>query len=468
MITTHSQLSIFSERVLQSRLLFIAIILLGLATRLLLALQTPFWLDELWSSAFSHPDLSLTTVIQNTVADVHPPLYQILLYGWFHLFGFTELAGRLFSLLLGISAIPLFYLLAHVVYDAKVARLGTLLFAISPLAVGFSSEVRSYELLLLLTILSTYCLALAIKHKQPAAYIAYYLSSLALAYTHYFGIILLLCHFISVLVIGWQTKNLKSVGAITGIYGLLLLSYLPMLQAVTSNLAREEFWIKNPSLPELLMYIPWYYAGPFAFPLFIFLGWLGYQKKHLFGLREALLALTIVIILFLPWALGFIISPVTTLRNCIVFLPFIILLISYIAVLTDTKYTLIVITYAVIILLIATGYTAINKGEHLDRLLLAVKTSGAPIYFPVTKAAWTVEYFTTKIQLNIDKYPNIQPQLIADKNTPMPAIYWLVCYHKCADIDLQQWIPLGYTIEQRVSGRGINALLLNNQSDTLK
>ncbi len=465
MTTTHSQASNFPERLLHGQFLFLFCLLIGLASRLLLALQTPFWLDELWSSAFSHPDLSPGMVINNTIEDVHPPLFQMLLYGWFHLFGFTELSGRLFSLIIGFTAIPLFYLLAEAVYDSKTARLGTLLFALSPLAVGFSSEVRSYELLLLLSILSSYFLAKALKYQQQLAYIGYYLSALALAYTHYFGIILLFCHFLSLLIIASKKHNWKNTSIIFGIYVLLLLSYLPMLQAVFSNLSREEFWIKNPSFTELLMFIPWYYSGPFAFPLFIFLGWLAYKKPEIFSLREMLITLSIVVVLFLPWSLGFIISPVTTLRNCIVFLPFIVLLISHITINSQARNVLAIITYSTCILLIAVGYTVINKGEHLDRLLTEVKKSSAPIYFPETEAAWTVEYFTTKIQLNIDKYPDIHPQLIADKNAAMPIRYWLACYHKCGHIDLNNWIPSSHSIQQEVNGRGIQAFLLQTNSD---
>ena len=466
MTSTHSQVSGFSERALNSQLLFFACIILGLGTRLLLALQTPFWLDELWSSAFSHPDQMLAEVIKNTIDDVHPPLYQILLYGWFQLFGFTELSGRFSSLLVGISAIPLFYLLAEATYDAKIARLATMLFTISPLAVGFSSEVRSYELLLLLSILSSYCLVKALKNNQPIAYIGYYLSSLAIAYTHYFGIILLFCHFVSLVIISSKTKNWKTLGIILGIYCLLLLSYLPMLQAVFSNIVREQFWIKNPSFLELLMFIPWYFSGPFALPLFVFLGWLACKQAKTFSLREALITLSIVIILFLPWALGFIISPVTTLRNCIVFLPLIVLLISYIAASSQARHSLIIMVYASFILLIAVGYTVINKGEHLDRLLVEVRKSSAPLYFPETENPWTMEYFNTKIQLNIDKYPDIHPQRLNNKSDSVPSEYWLACYHKCGDIDLNNWIPITHKIKQEVTGRGIEALLLVNASDT--
>ena len=70
---------------------------IGIAMRLFIAMFTDYWHDEFWSAAFSHTGHTLDQVINDTISDVHPPLYQVLLYCWYHLFGYTELSGRVLS-----------------------------------------------------------------------------------------------------------------------------------------------------------------------------------------------------------------------------------------------------------------------------------------------------------------------------------------------------------------------------------
>jgi 4-amino-4-deoxy-L-arabinose transferase-like glycosyltransferase len=448
---------------LDSQANWLLCLLVGIGCRVLLALHTPYWLDELWSATFSHPSFTLHGVVERTVADVHPPLFQMALYGWYQLFGFTELSGRMLSLLAGIAAIPLFYHLAEELYDKRTARIGTLLFALSPLAVGFSSEVRSYETLLLLTILSTLFLARTLQRGGWANHAGYFLSALAIAYTHYFGIILLVCHFITLLAVTLKSRNVKTLGSVLGVYLLLLACYLPMLHAVMSNLARPEFWITNPTFTELLLYIPWYYAGPFAIPLFLLLGWIAYRNRQQLGFREALLCSSVLIILFVPWLLGFLISPVMTLRNAIIFLPFITLLFAHLTTMATARQGMAVIGWSLAILAAAVNFSMVNKGEALDKLLTAVQEKPAPLYFP-NEEAWTVEYFTTKIQLNGSRYADIQPQIMESKNSEMPDTFWLACYHKCYLLKLDEWIPAGYSINETVQGRGVEGYLLRRSN----
>ena len=54
-----------------------------------------YWYDELFSAHISKPDHSLSKVVELTLADVHPPLFQIVMWWSYRLFGYNEIAGRL-------------------------------------------------------------------------------------------------------------------------------------------------------------------------------------------------------------------------------------------------------------------------------------------------------------------------------------------------------------------------------------
>ncbi|GLQ96552.1 glycosyltransferase family 39 protein [Dyella mobilis] len=67
-----------------------------------------FWADELFTlQLIDHHD-GLAGVFRRMLSDVHPPLYDFLLYGWVQLAGTGEVAVRLPSALLAVAAIGLF------------------------------------------------------------------------------------------------------------------------------------------------------------------------------------------------------------------------------------------------------------------------------------------------------------------------------------------------------------------------
>ena len=97
-----------SERM--SALLIPLLILLGFALRVLRLGFQPLWWDEGYSVWFAtHP---LPQLLALTAADIHPPLYYTLLRGWIGVFGPGPIALRMFSVVVGVLAIPLIYVVA--------------------------------------------------------------------------------------------------------------------------------------------------------------------------------------------------------------------------------------------------------------------------------------------------------------------------------------------------------------------
>lgn len=435
---------------------------IGIAMRLFIAMFTDYWHDEFWSAAFSHTGHTLDQVINDTISDVHPPLYQVLLYCWYHLFGYTELSGRVLSLLCGVAAIPAIHALASRVYNRETANLAVILFALNPFAIFFSAETRSNELLLLLSILSTTSFAACLQERSRLAYTGYFLFSLALAYTHYFGILVLLTHLLFLLV-SWQSCNKpRAHSAIHLIYLLLLACYLPMFEAVVANLHREVFTIPRHSFLLLLGYIPLFLGGPFSAPLLALFAWLLYTRRKDVGFREYQILLAVAVMLLLPFWAGFFMNPIMRPKNAIIAIPLLILLISHITEISGMRYRLAMTGICLAIAIASTTYVAMNKGDHLDTLLQEAMESKVPVYL-VTHEWRTAEFVFTKRDLNLERYPTLELHLQREAGNQLPERLWLACYVSCpTDEILQQYMPSGYRIEKHHVDRGIRAVLLVN------
>ena len=82
------------------------IVLLAAALRLNGLTFQSYWYDELFSAHISNPGNSIFELVELTLADVHPPFFQLSMWGSYKFLGYTEWAGRLPSMLAGILAIP--------------------------------------------------------------------------------------------------------------------------------------------------------------------------------------------------------------------------------------------------------------------------------------------------------------------------------------------------------------------------
>jgi uncharacterized membrane protein len=113
--------------------------------------------DETYSVFLSK--MSLSQMVQVTGADVHPPLYYFILHYWIALFGTSEVAVRVPSVLFGVLAIPVIYVLGRLLFKEEVGLLAALILAFSTFNVQYSQDARMYSLMVLLALLSMYFFA---------------------------------------------------------------------------------------------------------------------------------------------------------------------------------------------------------------------------------------------------------------------------------------------------------------------
>ncbi len=159
-----------------------------------------FWFDESYTSAitrFSVPEL--TTL---TAADVHPPLYYVLLKAWTAVFGRSDMAMRSLSALLMLIGIGLLYVLTRKLVHARAASFAVAAASIGPFVIRYSQEARMYALASVFILAATLILVTALSRNNSRDWKLWALYSLCIAgglYTHYFSGLIVLVHGVYVL-----------------------------------------------------------------------------------------------------------------------------------------------------------------------------------------------------------------------------------------------------------------------------
>ncbi len=197
-----------------------------------------FWLDELISVTTSR--LGLPQMFEAILQDVHPPLYQLMLWIWMRIFGDSELAVRVPSLIFSLWAFA--YLALWTRKLDSTSRVGILIFFSSSfLFAYYAQEARSYAMLLLCsTLLTTRFLDFDSRHAKLAGMAALCLLT---SLTHYFGLILAL------VILAWiGLDNRRNLPRLTGIavLGSVLLVWplVHRLIGAIGNKSGGHFWIK--------------------------------------------------------------------------------------------------------------------------------------------------------------------------------------------------------------------------------
>ena len=138
------------------KLILSLILLLGFFLRIR-GINQGGWYDE-WSSFFySNPDYSLTNLYNMVVKqEGSQPLYLLILSFWHNIFGYTPESSRLFSILIGIISIILFYYFVLIINKRNLIFkiLSIFLFSTNFFLIEYSQETRFYSLSVFASLLS--------------------------------------------------------------------------------------------------------------------------------------------------------------------------------------------------------------------------------------------------------------------------------------------------------------------------
>jgi 4-amino-4-deoxy-L-arabinose transferase-like glycosyltransferase len=232
--------------------LFAALTVVALALQLWGLGSRSLWQDEgmtWWEVAGDW-----ATMWRHTLGDRHhPPLYHLLLWGWTHVFGLSEVALRSPSVVAATLGIPLFAWLCLRLADEASALLATALLVVSPMWLEFGRMARPYAMFGTAVIASYAALALWLE-KPTGPRLGAYLAALACAVgLHNYSVFHLAAHgMIVVASVRRGGTSTRSAFMIGGGWAAIL---LPWALYMTRDQAPDDevgFWVARPTLGSTL------------------------------------------------------------------------------------------------------------------------------------------------------------------------------------------------------------------------
>ena len=252
------------------------LILAGFLIELISCFGKGIWVDEAFTlGLIKHP---YNEVISLTAADVHPPLYYILLKIWvdaWNLFlpaGTTITVAKIFSMLPGIILAVLSITKIRKIFGDYVAATWILATLSMSYLISNGVEIRMYSWALLFVSLSLIEMYEILHNNNTHHWIIFVLSSLSAAYTHYYA-----CIAVSILYIGMFLWFLikKHSGIKNWIIASLLtvMGYLPWLfvflkQAKTVS---GNYWINEIGTRTIVSYTSYLFDNNIILVLIILL-----------------------------------------------------------------------------------------------------------------------------------------------------------------------------------------------------
>lgn len=113
----------------------------------------PLWIDEGLSVGISSfPFLEIPSILR---FDGSPPLYYMLLHAWMEIFGRSEGATHVLSLIFALASIPVGLWAGWSLFGPRAGWICAGLFALNPFLTAFSHETRMYSLMVLLGLVAT-------------------------------------------------------------------------------------------------------------------------------------------------------------------------------------------------------------------------------------------------------------------------------------------------------------------------
>jgi len=202
------------------------------------------WGDEAFSAvAAQKPFWQMMAVV---IKDTSPPLFYIISFLWFRIFGSSEIAIRSLSLVFYLGTSFIVYLIGKTINGRKTGALAALLTFFNPFLFPYAFEGRMYFCLLFFTTLSFYFLI--VKNK-----VGYILASAAALYSHHFAFLAIASQFL------WQLTRVKritfkNICAVFKTYLIIGILYLPWLYPLylQTTLVSGGFWLGKPKFRDLI------------------------------------------------------------------------------------------------------------------------------------------------------------------------------------------------------------------------
>ena len=419
-----------------------AITILGVALRLKGLTSNSYWVDEIYSLSFSNPSNSLQKVFEETtIVDVHPPLYQTILWIWFKLFGYTEFAGRSLSVVIGSTGIIAIYFLAKELFNKHIGLCASLIASTNYFLIYYSQEARSYSMILLFTVISYLFLKRALENPCKKNILLYWITTVLLLYTNYITMFVVGTQvFVFVFYILKFPANRKKFALLALLTTFVfILSILPILKYIPFNREGLLYWVEKPSPFFFLGYIYWYFGNAVLFLLFTTSGLIStiylFSSKTSSKEKTALVLLLVWVIsgYLIPYLKSITSTPILVPRYTIYVVPAIIIFVSYgILQIKSRKreITLVIIVFISLYQLFFNYYYSTTKAQWRGVLQNINRYNPMPAYEYVPYDGWGHYlnlYQTYANVLHINITIRSTKQLEDDfKNDRLPRCFWVL------------------------------------------
>ncbi len=169
-------------------LLLIIIVVTGAFFRLYNLGEDNFWFDEVFSVVVAKLP-NYAAIVRAAIIDAGPPpLYYVILHEWIRIFGTSETAVRMLSVICSVITIVMTYILAKTIWNKQTGIIAALLVCLSVFHVQYAQEARMYSLMSFLTLASFYSFLTFTKTRSKISTFWYVLSTGLLLYTHVYAV----------------------------------------------------------------------------------------------------------------------------------------------------------------------------------------------------------------------------------------------------------------------------------------
>jgi mannosyltransferase len=263
--------NLIGRRITRYEAALLLIVLLGTFLRLYHIGAQSLGVDDTYSVWISK--LSLHDIVQITAAaDVHPPLYYVLLHYWMAFLGTSELTIKLLSIIFGVLSIVVAYALGRRLLDVRAGLFCAFILAISAFNIRYSQEARMYSLLLLFTLLSMYFFIRLTQRGTPLTWAGYVISTTLLLYTHVYGLFVLVAQNLCVVSLLILTREhafrLRHWVMLQAVVIALFAPWIGVLIRQASAV-RNGYWIPLPTLGTVLNTLTNYAGGTLLLAFFL-------------------------------------------------------------------------------------------------------------------------------------------------------------------------------------------------------
>ena len=216
------------------------------------ALSTSIWFDE--SVSVRDVSGSFGQMLHKVVNhEASPPFYFICLWLWRHLVGSTAVELRSLSALAGTMTIALAFYVARRRIGQRAALVLAVCVAVSPVLVYYSTEMRMYGLLVLITGVGFEAFLRASESPRPRNLSIWAAASILAVWTQYYAALAVAPEAALLIALAWKQRP-RSRGTLVAVGGVALAG-LPLIYLVPYQ-ARHAFAYGGPLLSSVWHRIP--------------------------------------------------------------------------------------------------------------------------------------------------------------------------------------------------------------------